>query len=333
MPLAMSRIELKEAARIGAAPACHRLSAFGLNIDSELALPGSSLAFDTRRSGRTTTVHLAARERMDGEWALPGDSVYQPGRSDGKAYFTVSRSAAHYRLWFRGYGRYLVTADGHNVHCQRRAATRSRMERFLFAQALPLAAALQGFELLHAGAICTADGAAAFVGVSGVGKTSLVSRLVTRGAGFVTDDVLALDRTSDEALVHPGPDFMAVRPEDVPRLENSAGTLGSAVGKSDKLHFCVRTVGRAVPLRALYYLEPASSVSITRLRGGDARRLLASGFAPYLVTRERLESHLETARLLSHGVPQFRLRVPRSGGFDAAAASVEAHLRDARRRC
>lgn len=47
---------------------------------------------------------------------------------------------------------------------------------------------------IHAAAVATADGAAVLPGASGSGKTTLCARLLQRGAAYLSDDSVALDR-------------------------------------------------------------------------------------------------------------------------------------------
>jgi hypothetical protein len=255
-----------------------------------------------------------------------------PPRDAGQARYSAERTERNYRFRLEGYGRYLVGIDGTRIACELGAAARDQQERFVFAHALPLAAALQGYEVLHASAVSNGGGAVAFMGASGAGKTALASRLVVRGAAFVTDDVLALELRDGDVLVHPGAPFMAVRPEDQAVIAASGSALGT-VGATDKVHVLPAKLSGAAPLRALYHLEagpalPDSSVAIDAVNGPDPRRLLAAAFVPYVMTPARLRLHLEIAQILGSRVAQFRLQAPRTGLTDAMLETLEAHVRE-----
>jgi hypothetical protein len=60
---------------------------------------------------------------------------------------------------------------------------------------------LQGQVAIHANAVSLSELAIAFVGASGMGKSTLSAYCASRGAGFVTDDVLVVD---NQGLVIPG---------------------------------------------------------------------------------------------------------------------------------
>jgi hypothetical protein len=310
----------------------HRLVAFGLVVDCEWPLPGSQPADPAvRPSGPHATIRLMSEQESDAAWARPFERIFEPSYPDGETRFTVDRTDTDYRLWFSGFGRYLVARDGREIGCEIRSgapASHDRRERFVFAQVLPLASVLQGFQLLHASAVCGKHGVAAFLGASGAGKTTLASRLVVRGAGFVTDDVLALTPGQGGPVAHPGPPFMAIPNHDRALIEDGRGGLGRAVGASDKLHASPASSDRALPLRAVFHLEPGDGLELSPLDGGDARRLLGSAFAPYLMISDRLVRHLEVTRQISATVAQFRLQTPRTDSFEPIVDIVEAKLRE-----
>src|SRR5438105_2712813 len=78
----------------------------------------------------------------------------------------------------------------------------------------------------------------AFVAQSGVGKTSLAVNLVARGAGFVTDDVLAVEPIPRGLFAYPGPGMVNVDEVQLaPLTQDGRARLGRRLGRSDKLHF------------------------------------------------------------------------------------------------
>jgi hypothetical protein len=309
----------------------HRLEAFGLAVDSDWPLPGSRPAAPGALGGVPTRVRRLSPESFLAEWGKPSEPIFQPKYPDGRTRVVITRSESHYLLWFDVYGRFIVRIDGSEVACEA-DAPRAPQERILFAQLLPLAAVLRGFEVLHGSAVVVGSGVAVFMGPAGIGKTTLASRLVLRGAELVTDDVLALERTEDGPIAHPGPPMMVVSPEDgIP--SNAGRRLGSSLGQTDKIHVSVPTVGRALPLTALHYLEPGESFAVTALEGPDVRQLLGSVFVPYLTTPGRLQRHLDMAQLLGDTVSQFRLQIPRSTSVEDFVESVEAHLEERVSRC
>ena len=317
-------------------PRWHRCTAFGLTIDSDWPLPGSSPApTDAASAGPIIRVTRVAPTAIDDAWAVDAERLLEyrgPVRPDGAAAdvsFTADRSSDQYRFWAANFGRYLVSTDGGIVACERGAVGREQHERFVLAHALPVAAVLHGYEVLHVSAVAGGDGAAAFAGASGTGKTRLASRLVARGADFLTDDVLAVEAAGDDLLAHPGPAFMAIRSDDTAMLAEVGGRLGAAVGSSDKAHVAPPSRGDVTRLRVIYHIQWGDTFQITPLERGELNRVLALSFLPYLTTPERLTRHLTIAQLVSAGVAQFRLQTPGTELGDEMLAALEAHMREA----
>ena len=113
---------------------------------------------------------------------------------DGSVGLSVERDEEiGFRIWAPRHGCYLVTPDGRRVIAAPPSGPAWRWERLVLAQVLPLAAVLRGMHVLHASAVALAGRAVAFMGRSGVGKTTLAGRIVAHGARLMTDDVLAVD--------------------------------------------------------------------------------------------------------------------------------------------
>ena len=68
---------------------------------------------------------------------------------------------------------------------------------------------MRGEAVLHASAVQVGDAALAFVGASGMGKSTMATLLCADGARLVTDDVLRLDTTSSATDLRPGSDRAA----------------------------------------------------------------------------------------------------------------------------
>lgn len=305
-----------------------RLTAFGLDAECDWPLAGSvPIAADGQAPAPATRIRRLAGDDFTAAWAAPSERIFEAAFDDGRTRFTVDRSRQHYHMWLEHYGRYLIATDGTWIGCEEDTGARDVQERFVLAQALPVAAVLHGYEVLHAGALCGPGGAAAFMGPSGSGKTTITGHLVLRGARFMTDDVLAVGISGGDAVAHPGPPFMAIRPQDAWMVGDEK--VGRAIGASDKIHVARRVADGPVPLRVIYYLARGPGCEIAPLDDDDRRVILGQAFVPYVTTPERLRRHLEIGQLINERVEQFRLQTPAGGGLDAASLdAIEAHLRD-----
>jgi hypothetical protein len=302
--------------------------AFGIGVASEYAIPELPAA-TTPRGTAATTLELAEPAELEREWPAKGsERLIGRVHMDGRLMMAVDRHAdAGYRVWAPRYGRHLVSFDGSSVRSALPAVAAWRWERLLFAQVLPLSAALRGRELFHASAVSLGGSAFAFVGLSGSGKSSLAAHLVARGATLVTDDVLALEPTRDGVLAHPGTRLKGVAEHELRAMSTSGrARLGRRVGKADKVYLSVKVAGGPLPLRGLYYL--------TRVRGGRLRirdsgslpsRLLGSSFIAYLDSPEHLVKHLEVCTHLAATVPVLELSIPRNVAAPELAEAVERH--------
>lgn len=313
----------------GSQPGPYRCTAFGLEVESDWPLTGSTAQAPAAAPGaRVTRVRRVGTAEIEDGWAQSAEAILEHRTDEGAVSFTVERSSEHYRFWLEGFGRYLVASDGSEIACERGAAG-ERHERFVLAHALPVAAILSGYEVLHASAIGGDGAGAAFVGASGVGKTGIATRLVARGAAFLTDDVLAVEPADDHVRAHPGPAFMSIRPDDAAMIAEIGGRLGAAAGATDKVHVSPRRRGQASPLRVIYHIQWGDTFEIAALERAELHRVLSLSFVPYLTTPERLMRHLAIAQLLGAGVAQFRLQTPTGQLHDEMLAKLEAHMRDA----
>jgi hypothetical protein len=245
----------------------------------------------------TRELTLRGAERVP-ELPEPSERIAELPGAGGEPYLRIDRHPElGYRIEAAGHGAHLLSPDGRTATCAPSVGADWEWHRLFFAQVLPTAAALQGLEILHASAVALGDEATAVVSRSGGGKTTLAMELVSAGAAFVTDDVLAVERKGDGVLAHPGPGFAGIEQP----------------GGAEKRHVDVDPVAEPVRLARLVFLERGGSPDrpeLTRLSPPDPRLLLASTFAFHLTTRERLEAQLDTCAAIASRVACFRLSVP-----------------------
>ncbi len=309
--------------------------AFGLDLEATFPLPGVPPA-DDPSSAHRATVELVSADELDRSWPFE-DAVSLMHRiyeeTQRPALTIDHHEDVGYRVFAPRYGRHIISLDGMGIRSALPPVQPWRWQRLLFAQVLPLAAALQGFELFHASAVALGNLALGFVAASGTGKTSVAVNLVGRGASLLTDDVLALEQSEGAVLAHPGGGMISVSAAELEALDPSAiARIGTVIGRSDKLHVATELVDGPLPLAALYFLSrngrETGDVVFEAPARPDPRQLLSSSFISYVQTDAQLLNHLEVCARIAGSVPIFEVRVPRSRTAEDVAKAVEKHAEE-----
>jgi hypothetical protein len=308
-----------------AADGCHRGSAFGLDVESEVAVHGLGAPQDGLPRVR---LRLGDEGEIARRWR-PAEARRLGG---GRDRTVDAHPELGYRLYARYFGLCLVAPDGSEVLCAPPPVASWRWQRFLAGRGLPIAALLRGHEVLHAGAVAADGGVIGLVGPSGAGKSSLTVRLVIAGARFFADDVLAVDATDTDVLAHPGLAVASLRVAERERLGPAGGSvLGELLGATGhhRLHYAMETAGEPLPLRALYFLRSpagAGTAAIRPLRAPEPRRLLTSTFVSQVRPPDRLASLLDVCARLAADVPMFEVAMGGDEGAGELARRLWSHL-------
>jgi hypothetical protein len=331
MPVTTAELNSPAAEPSGTKPVTWHGRAFGLEIDSNA--PFDSIAPPTDRAlTRRVSLDVEPPGALKDVWS-PRDASVLSDRSmrAGRPLMRVEADPElGYRIWAPGHGRHLVSSDGTRIRSSVPRSPDRRWERLLMAQPLPLAALLQGLELFHASAVELGGRTVAFVAESGTGKTSLAARLVSEGAGFVTDDVLALEILDRRVIAHAGATVLHLSDAELNAIDPAKrARVGAALRQTDKVHFAVRADSSPRRLTAVYFLSrgPAfKALEIEDVSPPEPRQLLASAFITYLETPARLLAQLDFCAGFAQLVPAFRVRVPRAFGAAALAEEIGSHV-------
>lgn len=314
-----------------AARAKTRRYVFGLEVESSLVVEAAPVPAGGGGAPRRTTIEVVAPDVLVDAWSPAEASCVMERRyPSGRLVLSVHQhSELGYRVSAPGHGRHLVSSDGARILSVLPAVTPWRLQRLLFAQVLPLASALHGFELFHASAVALRGRALGFVAASGTGKTSVAAHLIAHGASFVTDDVMALEDRSGEILVHPGAGMAGIHAAELRAMTpQGRGRLGSVLGRAGKVYVSLQPVERALPLAAVYYLERTGRIdrfAIAENRPPDPQLLLSSSFIWYLRSPEHLLNHLDVCARVAGSVRAFTVRVPTGVPASDAAELLEDH--------
>jgi hypothetical protein len=129
--------------------------------------------------GRDALVQPAGQAAYH-RWQLPS----------GEEWITFHRDGADYVLRFPDLADFRISAHGRKVHCEATSDVPETTIRQLLNQILPLVLNGQRTTVLHAGAVEVDEGAVAFLGPTGRGKSTLTAAMANQGYRFLTDDAL-----------------------------------------------------------------------------------------------------------------------------------------------
>jgi hypothetical protein len=174
---------------------------------------------------------------------------------------------------------------------------------------------LRGEIAIHANVVAIHGHAIAFAGSSGRGKSTLTAYCASRGAGFVTDDVLVLDQAGRVQL---GSDRIKLLPQTAAQFG-----LDTAHLKDYKLHCKPMQLGaqrqtQPVPLKAIYLLadpgvaELGDRIYAERLAAGAALiQLMLHSYHTLHVIQDQPQLFYRYTQLLNM-TPVYQLHYPRS---------------------
>jgi hypothetical protein len=291
------------------------LTAYGLALDGDIAVQGAA---------RAPAVGQVAVVRDD-LVEVEGERLF----TQGDEHVTLDRIDGGFRMRVGGLGEFDIAADGSRIACGPTAADWP-WQRVLAGHALPMAALLQGVEVLHAGGVTIAGRGVAIAAGSHGGKSSLSVNLALRGHPLLSDDAIGV--TEDGLLVHPGVGAATLRAGEVEALR-ARGLLGrlEVVGELDGvLRVLIARQGGPVPLGVMYWPErdgAAEAIAFERLPA-EPRRVLASTINLVLKEPERMRRHFAVSSAIAAAVPLVRAAVPPGVGAAELAAAIEAHAQE-----
>lgn len=303
--------------------------AFGVAVQSRTPVAG--LVPDTDGTASRLVEWRTVPESALGTDQMPrAESLVDRRNLDGRPFMSIEQDAElGYRIAAPGFGAHIVAPDGSLIRSSLPSGAGDAWQRLFFAQALPLAAALNGLALFHASAVVANGYAYALVGSSGSGKTSIAAQLVAGGATILTDDVLALEPVDAELRAHAGPARISIESSELDGLDAGGrrrlGRRLEAPTEDGKVQLATEPATDPVPLGAVFLLSrsaAAAGVLVKRDPANRTQALLASAFLGYLTLRQRLALHLEVCARIAAGVPTFSVQIARATAASETAETI-----------
>ncbi len=301
--------------------------AFGIEIAAPFSLPLASGA-PGDVGDRAVVLEQVEADVLERCWQPRlATTVLERRFRDGRLVMSVQHVPdVGYRVYAPRVGRHLISPDGRRIRSALPPLRPWRWQRLLFAQVLPLAATLQGLELLHASAVELEGRTVAFVAPSGTGKTSVAAHLVAGGASLLTDDVLAFESRGGGVIGYPGVRNIAVSDHELDAMSQlGRARLGGLAGRGDKTILEPAVLVRPRRLDAIAFLVRSATgreVGIERLAPAPLR-LLASSFNTYVDSQTRVVNQLGAYATLAESVQLFEVSIPPCRSASEAAKSIQ----------
>jgi hypothetical protein len=323
---------LPDAAAAPADESAAHYTGFGLRlqVDARIDASGLGLAPGAHSGDRPLTQVRLDPRGLERRWGAAGSDAERTRelREGGAVVLSVDLAEpAGYLLWAEGVGRVLVSADGGEVLCDP-LPERPDWAFILPAQVLPLAATLNGLEVLHAAGFVRDGDGVLLAGEPGAGKSSLAAALMRRGAALLSDDCVALERRERGLVAHPGAGLLYLRAAEHERLgaDERAG-LGPATPFAGKQRYDPGAVAEPAPFGALLLLEGAADgPALERIEQVDPFALLAATFNLSVRTPERLTRQLDLVAEIASSGRVHRVRVLPGTDATQLAESIERYL-------
>ena len=271
----------------------HCYSLFGLRLRSEIALPDlPQIPADSAFDVTLREAPIASGERRPGLHALD------------KGVLLVIESVA----------RYFITAD--EIAVERAAGAPTQNVRlYLLGSAMGCLLHMRGVFALHANAVEFSGTAAAFMGASGDGKSTLAAWFADKGYRVLADDVCAVRfNVEGEPTVSPGlrrlrlwKDAIEARGLVTSKFRKSYAGIDEFEKYDVPLAPEMQTTHGCL-LRAIYVLGRSDQPSITGVQGRDALELLFNHTyrGQYLDRVGSARQHWTSCVRLVAAVPVFR---------------------------
>jgi hypothetical protein len=297
----------------------HRRRVYGLTLESAIALPELLPGGDGAPEARVETGEVPTRL---GEGAREG------------GFYQVEPERV--LLWMPGEARFLVS-NGEAIRVQPEAgADPAEIRRLLLSSPLGALLRQRGLMVLHASAVAIEGTGVLLLGGPNAGKSTLAARFLDERFRVLSDDIAAVRFDDDgQPWIMAGWAELKLWPDALAALGREPTPLARIRSGSEKrvLGFSDRFDPTAVPLRAIYLLEPGRGTSdaLTALEGvARGAALLNHTYHGELIegTEPRKRLYAQIGRLAA-GVRLRRLERP-ADRFHGRVA-VERIVEDCRR--
>jgi hypothetical protein len=294
--------------------------AFGLNIRSDWPLP--SLASGTFADADLHIRHEAIEPHLGQEW-----------HANKKVFKNWEAAPARFLMKINGVANYLAK-DGNSIFIERTHKDVDDDAVTAYMMGSIMAAILQQRKvtLLHGSSVQMNGRAAIFAGSSGIGKSTLAAKLMTRGHALIADDVAAITKDDNYGLsITPAFPTSRLWHDAVAKVSLEANVKQRVRPELDK--YLVSTdnyCDKLQPISAIYILRQVNEpdIRIVRIEKRKSHHLLnLQGFRNgFLKGHVSYDHHFQMIIDLASSVPVFEVHRPITGfELNALADAVIEH--------
>ena len=272
--------------------------------------------------------HAEPHATLFHEWSFP----------DGSPWTRFYRTEPGYLLRFPELADFELSRDGCTVCCWPvPGISNDSVQHLYLNQVLPLALSKLGKLIFHASAVEIGEGAVAFVGESGRGKSTLAASFATNGSRFLTDDGLVLESVGGQCMAMPSHPSIRLWDDSQEALIGEDAQIAPAVQFTSKSRFLA---GKDIafcelprPLRRVFFLGEGEQMhpAFERLSPSDALiELVKHSFLLDIEELAMLAAHFEELTDLVRQPIFYRLNYPRDyGDLARVRQAIVEHVMDA----
>ena len=259
------------------------------------------------------------------EWVSP----------DGTLWMSFHRTEDGYLLRFPRLADFSVDRAGQQVQVWPAPGIGdATIEHLYLNQVQPLAWSKQGRLVLHGSAVEIDRQGVAFIGRSGLGKSTLAASFASSGFRFLSDDGLMLEESGGAYSILPHHPSIRLWQDSQAALIDPAVEPAPAVQYTNKARIMAGTgiafCDQPLPLRRVYFLGPGNldTPHFHRMKPSEALvGLVKNSFMLDTDEREMLSSHFDAFSRLAEQPVYFGFDYPRSfGALPRVREAIVRHL-------
>lgn len=248
-----------------------------------------------------------------------GSPFQSKANADGTNWVEFYRDGTRILVRFPQIADFLVDKDFRLVDCiPYPSASDDVVDHFRRNHIVPLIWSGAGDIALHASAVMYDHQAIAFVGESGLGKSTLATYFARQEMPLISDDALLLARDKKMFLAQSGASHIRLWRDSGDRLLGPKANKMPGLSNTSKGRYRARehfeVTKSAVPLARVYFLGAAETeeISVSPLNGTDAVFAVTnSSFLLDWMNPKVLSTHFENVAALCQNVDAYTLDYPR----------------------